>query len=159
MNKNQLKSVLILCCFNLLVACNSEDKKNPEAGTINSDVVKNPATASGDKPKTTDHVPVFQFSEEAHDFGTLKQGDIVSYAFKFKNSGQGDLIIRSATGSCGCTLPEYSKDPIAPGKDGIINVTFNSEGKEGMQNKTVTILANTIPNTKVLTITGKVVKK
>ena len=158
MNIKQRISVFILISFNFLAACNSGDKKNPDNKTmINPEVVNNPATASGDSPKEA-HVPVFQFNEESHDFGTMLQGDKVSYAFRFKNSGTGDLIIRSATGSCGCTVPEYSKDAIAPGKEGIINVTFNSEGKEGNQNKTVTIVANTLPNTKVLTITAEVKK-
>lgn len=161
MSKVQQQGVLILACFWILVACNPESTKNQGTASnkINPEVVNNPATASGDNQQAKDNVPVFQFSEETHDFGVITQGEKVSYAFKFKNAGKSDLVIRSATGSCGCTVPEYSKDAIAPGKDGIINVTFNSEGKEGKQNKTVTIVANTTPNTKVLIINAEVVKK
>ena len=71
---------------------------------INPDVVNNPATASGNNEQNKDNVPVFQFSEEAHDFGTIVQGEKTSFAFKFKNTGKLDLVIRSATGSCGCTV-------------------------------------------------------
>ncbi len=153
-----LKSKLIFLSLVFLTACNSGDQKNPAyPNAINPDVVNNPATASSDKNRT-DRVPVFQFKEDHHDFGTIKQGEKVSYAFRFTNSGKSDLVIRSANGSCGCTVPEYPKDPVAPGKEGVINVTFNSEGKEGKQNKTVTLVANTIPNSTVLTITCEVKK-
>ena len=154
------QQLVLLTGFFFLIACNIGDTTSQgQENKINPDVVNNPATASGDNKEAKENVPVFQFETESHDFGTIAQGDKVSFAFKFKNSGKSDLVIRSASGSCGCTVPEYSKDAIAPGKDGNLNVTFNSEGKEGMQNKTVTIIANTMPNSKVLTITGNVVKK
>nr|HNH67158.1 DUF1573 domain-containing protein [Bacteroidia bacterium] len=70
----------------------------------------------------------------------ITEGEIVSYNFKFKNSGKAPLIITQASASCGCTVPEYSKDPIAPGQEGFIKVTFNSEGKHGMTSKTITYL-------------------
>ena len=153
-----VKYTLIGFAICIFVACNSAQKKNSEVpdNAIPTDVVNNPATASSDKG--TDKTPVFQFAEESHDFGTITQGEKISYAFRFKNTGSGDLVIRAANGSCGCTVPEFPKEAIAPGKEGVIKVTFNSEGKEGAQNKTVTLIANTIPNTKVLTITGDVVK-
>ena len=105
------------------------------------------------------NVPVLQFEKNTHDFGSIVQGEKISYAFQFNNIGKGDLVIRAAQGSCGCTVPEYPKDPVKPGNEGIINVTFNSEGKEGYQEKTITIISNTLPNTFVLTITGEVKKK
>jgi len=142
-----------------LIACNqTEEKPTNKPNSISPDVVNNPATASSDKGNSKNNIPVFQFADETHDFGKIIQGEKISYAFRFKNTGTGDLVIRAANGSCGCTVPEYPKEPIGPGKDGIINVTFNSEGKEGMQDKTVTLIANTVPNTKVLTITGEVIK-
>ena len=67
-----------------------------------------------------------------------------------------DLIISSAQGSCGCTVPEWPKEPIKPGEEGKIAVTFNSSGKQGKQNKTITLVANTIPNTKVIALKGDV---
>jgi hypothetical protein len=116
--------------------------------------MKNPASAVGNAEKSK--LPSFQFDEVTHDFGAINGGDIVSYSFKFKNIGKADLVISSATGSCGCTVPEYPKDPIPAGGSGVIKVTFDSNGKEGHQEKTVTLIANTIPNSKILTITATV---
>ena len=161
MNMKYVKSSITLVGLAFMMACHSGDKKNTDAAAnaINPNVVNNPATASQENKLVKDEVPVIQFDTETHDFGTIAQGEIISYSYQFENTGKVDLVIRSASGSCGCTVPEYSKEAIAPGKNGIINVTFNSEGKEGMQNKTITVVANTIPNSKVLTITGEVVKK
>jgi hypothetical protein len=108
---------------------------------------------------TTAQLPVFLFEKESHDFGDMKEGDVGTTEFNFTNEGEVPLIISSAQGSCGCTVPEYSNAPIAPGEQGTITVRFNSQGKPGNQTKTVTLSANTVPNTKVLTITAKVEPK
>jgi len=120
---------------------------------IDTEVVNNPATASGE-PSTD--MPVMEFEKTTHDFGKIKQGEKVSFSFKFKNTGKTDLVISSASGSCGCTVPQYPKMPIAPGESAVIDVTFDSSGKSGMQNKQVTIVANTNPSATVLTVTGEV---
>lgn len=139
-----------------LASCGGEQNTEKEA-TIDTDVVANPATADV-KEGAADgvDVPEFTFETEVHDFGTIVQGEKVAYAFKFKNTGKADLIITSAKGSCGCTVPEWPQDPVAPGAEGVIDVVFNSDGKSGQQNKKVTIVANTVPNTKVLAINGMV---
>jgi hypothetical protein len=121
-------------------------------------MVSNPASAEPANADTS-LLPKFDFESDNHEFGPITEGEIVSYNFKFKNSGKAPLIITQASASCGCTVPEYSKDPIAPGQEGFIKVTFNSEGKHGMTSKTITLLANTIPNTKVLTISADISKK
>jgi hypothetical protein len=128
----------------------SEGKKE---GVINPATVEYPVSASGSGKGM---VPVFEFTDTIHDFGKIVDGEKVSYAFRFKNSGNGDLIIRAANGSCGCTVPEYPKEPIAPGGGGVITVTFDSKGRAGMQSKTVSLIANTIPNTTTLSITAEV---
>jgi hypothetical protein len=84
------------------------------------------------------------------------QGETVSYPFKFKNSGKSDLIIADVSTSCGCTVPSYPKEPIHPGQDGVIKVSFNSAGKHGFQNKSIVIVANTQPNTVILRIKAEV---
>lgn len=139
-----------------LASCGGE--QNTENGaSIDTDVVANPATAENESGTDAGvEVPEFTFETEVHDFGTIVQGEKVAYAFKFKNTGKADLIITSAKGSCGCTVPEWPKEPIAPGADGVIDVVFNSDGKSGQQNKKVTIVANTVPNTKVLAINGMI---
>lgn len=108
---------------------------------------------------TSASLPVFNFEKESHDFGAMNEGEVGTTEFKFTNEGEVPLIISSAQGSCGCTVPEYSNDPIAPGEEGTITVRFNSQGKPGNQTKTVTLSANTVPNTKVLTITAQVTPK
>ena len=156
-NMKSIYSILIASAL-FFTACKNSNQGTTDnnGGKLPTDLINNPATASADSGKNKDKVPMFRFDVETHDFGSINQGEKVSYAFTFKNVGGADLLIREAHGSCGCTIPDYPKTPIPPGGKGIINVTFNSEGKEGMQHKQVTIVANTIPNTKVLVITGEV---
>ncbi len=85
------------------------------------------------------------FEEVTHDFGTIKEGEPAIHVFKFTNTGQNPLKIESAKASCGCTAPEYPKDPIQPGNQGEIKVTFHTKGRLGAQHKAVTINANTSP--------------
>ena len=131
----------------------------PDSGNkkVDPELINNPVSATS--TEDTSKIPVFEFETENHEFGSIKEGDVVSFDFKFRNAGKAPLIITQASASCGCTVPEYSKDPIAPGEHGFIKVTVNSEGKHGMTSKTVTLLANTTPNTKVLTISADITKK
>jgi len=96
------------------------------------------------------------FDTYEHDFGNIKEGDVVEHVFKFTNTGKEPLIIESAKGSCGCTVPEYPKEPLAPGKTGEMKVKFNSQAKVNKQRKTVTVVANTSPENTTLTIVADV---
>ncbi len=96
------------------------------------------------------------FKETTFDYGKVKDGDVVKHAYKFTNSGKEPLIISDAKGSCGCTVPTWPKDPIAPGGTGEIMVEFSSKGKLGPQSKKVTLTANTNPAQTFLTIKGEV---
>ncbi|MCC7333357.1 MAG: DUF1573 domain-containing protein [Flavobacteriales bacterium] len=146
-----MKKILIAASIlSSLFACKGGD--NTEYST---EIISNPNSASVDSTDK-DKMPFFDFVEEVIDFGTITQGEVVSTAFKFKNAGKTDLIISSAQGSCGCTVPEWPMEPIKPGSEGIIKVTFNSSGKQGLQNKTITLVANTIPNTKVIALKGNI---
>lgn len=107
------------------------------------------ATPAG--PTTT-----ITFKETTFDYGKVKDGDVVKHAYKFTNSGKEPLIISDAKGSCGCTVPTWPKDPIAPGGTGEIMVEFSSKGKLGPQSKKVTLTANTNPAQSFLTIKGEV---
>ena len=98
----------------------------------------------------------FKFNEEEFNFGTIKQGDVATHEFTFVNTGKEPIIITSAQGSCGCTVPTWPKEPIAKGEKATIKVTFNSAGKMGMQDKTVTIQSNAKTNPKVIHIKGNV---
>jgi hypothetical protein len=100
-----------------------------------------------------------EFTETEYDFGTVNEGDTVRHEFVFKNTGDEPLLISDAKGSCGCTTPHYTKDTIAPGNTGKMMVQFNSNGRSGDQEKTVTILSNTEPEASVIKIKGKVKAK
>ena len=103
--------------------------------------------------------PVMTFAKESHDFGQVNEGDKVVFDFFFTNTGKSALIISSATATCGCTVPEYPKQPLAPGKTGIIHVVFNTTGKSGMQNKIITLTTNTFKGNEELHLVGNVKPK
>ena len=100
--------------------------------------------------------PMMKFEKEEYNFGAIKQGDKVEYAFEFVNTGKEPLIIAEAHGSCGCTVPEWPKQPLKKGEKGLIKITFNSAGKQGMQDKTVTITSNAANSPTVLHVKGNV---
>jgi hypothetical protein len=138
MKKNLLSVVLLLVTTTVIYA---QDK--PTLSNVGND---NPNQAA------------FKFSEEEFNFGTIMQGDQVKHDFEFTNTGKEPLIISNAAGSCGCTVPEWPKEPIAPGAKAMIKVTFNSAGKQGMQDKTVTLQSNAKQNPQVLHLKGNVDK-
>ena len=86
--------------------------------------------------------PVITFAEKEFDFGTITQGTKVEHVFKFTNTGEAPLVIVNAKSSCGCTVPSYPKEPVAPGDTAELLVKFNGSGKNQVS-KTVTITANT----------------
>mgnify|MGYP001228822604 FL=1 len=100
--------------------------------------------------------PKFTFEQEEHNFGQIRDGDIVSHTFRFTNTGEAPLIISKATAACGCTVPQWPKQPIPAGGTGQIQVQFDSSNKPGMQNKVVTITANTESKVKKLLIRAQV---
>jgi hypothetical protein len=100
--------------------------------------------------------PQFKFDVEEYNFGTVKAGEVVSYEFVFTNVGNEPIIITEAHGSCGCTVPIYPKEPIVKNQKSKIKVTFNSAGKMGMQDKTVTITSNALQSPLILHIKGTV---
>lgn len=133
----------------LLTSCESASEKQ-----LTTEVVQNPQTAAALDVTT---LPIIKFEEEVYDFGKISQGEKVKHAFKFRNIGKSDLIITSARGSCGCTVPDWPKNPIPAGEEGVVNVEFDSEGKSGVQHKQVTVVANTQPNTTVFAVKGEVI--
>ena len=97
-----------------------------------------------------------QLIDSVFNFGTINEGDKVERSFKFINTGKKALVISNATASCGCTVPEKPEQPIKPGETGIIKVVFNSQGKEGHQEKTITVTANTFSSFPYLKLVGDV---
>ena len=104
-------------------------------------------------------LPVISFDANFHDFGEITEGAVAEHVFTFKNEGDGPLIVSNAQGSCGCTVPVWPRQPIAPGETGEIKVSFNSSGRAGKQDKRVTLTTNAVPQTKVLNITSQVIPK
>lgn len=131
----------------VISSCDNASSKIRKSSKITTEVV------------TSDDQPVFKFESEEHDFGIIEEGTVVTHEFVFTNSGKAPLVITNAQGSCGCTVPEYPRDPVMPGQKGVIKVSFDSSNRAGRQDKTVTLTANTIPNTKILKITSEVVSK
>jgi hypothetical protein len=101
---------------------------------------------------------IFKFEEETHDFGEMMQGGDASYTFKFQNVGTEDIVITLAKGSCGCTVPEWSKDPVHPGETGEIAVKYDSNRIGGI-NRNVTLISNAAGGEKVLYIKGNISPK
>ena len=150
-SKIKMKQIILLLVSLALFSCSSSSDEK----TITTDLVNSPLTANSKAEKVL--TPNIEMLETSYDFGEMKQGESVTHNFILKNTGDADLIITAAKGSCGCTVPEWPKNPIAKGEEAAIKVTFNSAGKSGKQNKTVTLVSNAIPNTKVITINGNVI--
>ena len=109
------------------------------------------------RPSAEKH-PIMEFDQPVVYLGRVTQGDSARYTFHFKNKGNMPLKIMSVNASCGCTTPNWSQDLIQPGKKGFIKVTFNSAGKEGKVQKTVTAYCNTIPADNTVAFKIEVIK-
>ncbi len=155
MKTNFISKLVIVLSISTVAACQPKEKKDDSA-KISTDVINVPSTASGKLAKPGS-APEMIFNELLHDFGKITQGEKVSYSFIFKNTGGSDLIISSAQGSCGCTVPSYPKEPIKPGQESKVDVVFSSEGKSGLVQKTVTLVTNCNPSTKILTISSTII--
>lgn len=141
------------------LAANQDGTVQPVAGTEGTGVNPGGANAvSAEEQVPTGPTTTVQYEHTDFDFGSVKEGEKVKHTYKFKNTGSEPLIISSAKGSCGCTVPKWPAEPIAPGATGQIDVEFDSKGKPGKQTKRVTVTANTVPAQIFLNITGNVEK-
>lgn len=144
---------ILLIIAAMFAACNNGNNNN---GELPSDIVNNPKSASGEE--NTKGIPAITFTDTEHDFGRVIEGEKITYAFRFTNTGKGNLVITSVSSSCGCTVPQYTKEPVKPGETGNIKVTFDSSNRRGFQHKSVSVVTNTQPNTTVLHIKAQVVE-
>jgi hypothetical protein len=131
-----------------------KDKPATQAAAIPA--ATDPAAAPAAETKPEGPIPQFKFERTEYDFGQIKEGEKVSYTYKFTNTGQAPLIVQSVQPSCGCTAPDWSKEPIAVGGTGFVKVEFDSHGKQGIQNKVVTVNANTWPKSLILRFKAQV---
>ena len=150
-----ISNLIIASLLIMTAACRQEEKKE-ESSKISTDVINVPATASGISAQPGS-APVMAFVEEKYDFGKITQGEKVSHSFVFKNTGGSDIVISSAQGSCGCTVPTFPKEPIKAGQEAKIDVVFDSDGKSGLVEKTITLVTNCNPSTKILTINSTII--
>jgi len=110
-------------------------------------------------PATKVNGPVLAFEKNSHDFGDIYQGDNVEHVFKFTNTGNEPLIISNIQVTCGCTAPSWPKNPIPPGGKGEIKIGFNSAGKMGRQNKTVTVVSNAVNEDNLISFVTNILAK
>ncbi|HET8737869.1 MAG TPA: DUF1573 domain-containing protein [Pricia sp.] len=138
------KAILVLSAISMMafVSCKENASKK-----IKSDNVAEAAA----RDEAGKQVPVMEFEKQEHDFGTIEQGTPQETVFKFTNTGNAPLIITNATSSCGCTVPNPPKEPIAPGESGELVVKFNGSGQNQVT-KTITVNANTEKGTEQLRI-------
>jgi len=140
----------------VLFACQNDNgvQEIRDGNGPNANLVRNPATA--DMPLDTNQLARIKFDETEFDFGTINEGETVEHRYKFTNVGKVPLTILNARASCGCTTPDWPKDPIPPGGTGEIYAKFNSDGRVKEQKKIITILANTHPNETMIRLKGYV---
>jgi len=154
-----LSLFLSVIIASVMVSCGTEVKQEAVIQSAPAEVKIPEKPASPGSGESSQKLPKtkVKFNESVHDFGKLKGGETREYDFEFTNVGKEDLVIEFAKGSCGCTVPEWPKDPIKPGAKGAIKVKFDSTGKQGKQEKTVTITANTEPDiNSIITIKAEV---
>ena len=109
--------------------------------------------------RTDGEVAEISFREYEHDFGKIVEGEKVAHIFAFENKGPGSLVIESASTTCGCTVPNYNRSPIPAGKGGNLEVVFDSQGRSGIQTKTISVRSNSKTEVVILKITADVVSR
>lgn len=163
-----MKKVISLCICLLLLSCKQDSKLKSKISTLvtsanekyiidtlTGDTLRMVSSKKIDKKKKTR----ISYEETQVDLGTVVEGTKVKHSFKFRNTGNEPLIIHSAYGSCGCTVPSYPKEAIMPGEESKIDVVFNSSGRVGPNTKSVIVSANTVPQETQINFSVSVTKK
>jgi hypothetical protein len=134
--------ILLLVCTTTLAmfSCRKKGELPPEM-KMSAELIK-------------DTTQILFIDSPTYHFDTINEGDKVEHTFRIKNVGEKNFIIAYAAGSCGCTVPDYPKNPVKPGEIASIFVTFNSAGKQNEQNKSVTLTCNTEKHSEMLFLTG-----
>lgn len=151
-----LFATLFLLGFSACVNEQPEDAIKDNKDLLSTDLVSNPHSAQGVDTAALSTLPTMDFEDTIHDFGLMYDGEVATYNFEFTNNGKKPLIISSAKGSCGCTVPNYPRKPVAPGESGIMNVQFNSKDKHGHVEKSVSVISNSDKGLQILYIKADV---
>lgn len=159
-------SLAIAVSFN---SCEQDEKLSQKSEIINKVTAQGGETFTdesgqefnaiqSDEEPSNGEMPITRitYTEPKADLGEVEEGIKVQHSFEFKNTGHEPLILQSVQGSCGCTVPSYSREPIAPGETGQIDIEFDSKGRPGINTKDVTIVANTNPSITKVSFTVKV---
>ncbi|MDD3722846.1 MAG: DUF1573 domain-containing protein [Lutibacter sp.] len=149
MIKNSIVGIILLS----LVFVSCKDKASAKINSSNLEIAKERDA------KISLGTAIIEFDTKDYDFGVVNEGEVVEGIFKITNKGKTDLIITDASASCGCTVPEWPKDPIKPGDSGELKFSFNSAGRTGKQSKSITLQTNTENVTEMLRIGGTVTPK
>ena len=147
----KIVTILVLCSGLIIFSCKEDATSKIKKGNIETAEKRDAEIKIGGAK--------ISFNKNEHDFGVINEGDVVETVFTFENIGKSELIISSAKGSCGCTVPEWPSEPILPGKTGEIKVKFNSSGKPNKQQKNVTLVTNTEEGREILVIKAQVTPK
>lgn len=145
--------IIALLSISAVISCEKKQDK------LETDVVL--STPPNDLAKDGKKAPLTTatLSEPNFDFGKIEKGKTVEHTYEILNTGNNPLIISSVNPACGCTIPEYTHEPILPGKKGKITLNFNSANFEGAIHKSAEVFANTEKAPITLTFTGNVIKK
>ena len=135
-------AVISMAVLYLLSACTGGNTK----------AIADPETIVSDTGKAE-----LVFVDYEHDFGKVEEGEKVSYVFRFENKGTANLVIKSASATCGCTVPRFDKRPVKPGESGMLEVVFNTAGREGRQTKMITVVSNSSKPEMLLRISAEIV--
>ena len=140
-------SLVLFASALMFTACNNNNNKENTNGSQDSTAVATTQEGAGR----------MEFEEEAFNFGTIKEGEVVEHVFKFKNTGDFPVVLAQVSASCGCTTPTYTSTPVKPGESGEISVKFDSNGQVGQQQKIITIASNAEKPVTTVQLKGEVV--
>ncbi len=162
MMKSLRFGLVAIAAAGMLASCNNDNNEVRDAARDATEMTEDAAvTGAQALDGLGEAVPsgpttAMTFSETEFNFGTVAEGEKVKHTYNFKNAGSEPLVLSNAVGSCGCTVPIWPREPIAPGASGEIVVEFNSQGKPGERDQKVTITANTNPAQTFLSLQGTV---
>lgn len=153
-----MKTILSVLLVFLILACAEDAREMVDLPVTdgNAAIIRNPIASQVTVPTDTSLVAKLTLADAEYAFGKVKAGGVITHEFKFTNSGRVPLLITDARSTCGCTVSEWPRQPIAPGKEGSFRVSFDTAGKTGKQRKPVTLTANTYPSSTTVYVAGEV---
>lgn len=152
----RLVKVLPLVAVLALASCKKDQSADQLVATQDSTVVTNVDPSAPATPAVTGPLTMAALSESNYSFGKIKKGDKVEHVYEITNTGENPLIISEVRPACGCTAPDYTKDPIMPGQKGTITLKFDSASFDGMVSKSAEVFANVEKSPIVISFTADI---